>query len=119
MSHRAFACVFAVLIAASPIRAGEAYDIRIKAPGVREAFRVEKEETRTTRTTVHDSIGRMVLDQKVKEVETFVYEQTVLEQTADGKPTVLRRRYDKAQLKNGKTSRNYAFHGRTVLIRQD
>jgi hypothetical protein len=117
MPNRACAGVLLALLVTLPCGAEEKYDIRIRSAGIGEPIRVEKEETRTTRTTVNDSVGRKVLDRQEKQVETFIYTETILEQAADGGIQVTRRQYDKAQLKIDKTTRNLAFHGRTVLIR--
>jgi hypothetical protein len=115
MRHSVCACVLAGLLAAYARGGEEKYDIRIRSAGVGEPIRVEREETRSTRTTVFDGIGRKVLDRQEKQVETFVYVETIVERPAGSK--FLRRKYDKAQLKLDKSTRNLAFHDRTVVIR--
>jgi hypothetical protein len=107
------------LFAVLPALGGETFTIRVKSPAVGDTLHVEKEETRTTRTTVYDGLGRKLSDEQQKQVETFVYNETVLALSPDGQPTSLRRRYVKAQLKTGNTTNKYAYHGKTVHIRQE
>jgi hypothetical protein len=117
MPRRVGVCLLVALAATLECAAEEKYDIRFRAAAIGEPIRVEKEETRSLRTTITDSLGRKVSEHLEKQVETFVYVETQLERTADGGVGVLRRQYDKAQLKIDKTNRNHAFQGRTVLIR--
>jgi hypothetical protein len=119
MAYSACLGVVVGLVAAFPAFGDEKFTIRVKDRTAGETVRVEKEETRTTRTTVHDGLGRKLTDEQEKQVETFVYSETVLKVSADGEPTSLRRRYEKAQLKVGKTTNKHAFHGKTVLIRKE
>ncbi len=119
MPYRASACALAVLLAAAPARAGESYAIRFKMPVVGETVRVEKEETRSIHTTTQDGLGRTVMDRQEKEVETLIYTEQYRELSPDGKRLLLRREYEKAQLKQGRNVRNYPYHRRTVFIRLD
>jgi hypothetical protein len=119
MPHRMCPSLLACVVVASPVVGGETYAIRLKIPAVGEVVRIEKEETRATRTTIYDALGRKVQEQLERQVETFVYRETLLKQSADGKPALIRRHYEKAQTKTGKTSRNLAFHGLDVFVRNE
>lgn len=94
----------------------EMYTLRFKGLGVGDAARVEKEETQSTRIVAYDSLGRQTLDRLEKQVDTWTYREKVLEMPAGGRPTRLSRRYEKAQIKKGKTTRDLTVTGQTVLI---
>jgi hypothetical protein len=118
MRYRACLGVAVGLLAVLPAAGGETFAIRLKAPAVGDTLRVEKEETRTTRTTVYDGAGQKLGDEQKKQVETLVYTETVLALSPDGQPVSLRRRYEKAQLKSGHLTNKYAYQGKTVFIHQ-
>jgi hypothetical protein len=119
MPQRASTCAVLVLFAALPAIAGETFAIRVRPPAVGETIRVEKDETRTTHTVIYDSLGRQVVDRQEKEVETLVYRETILKLSVDNKPVSIRRLYDSAQMKTGKSSRTLALHGTTVIFQKD
>jgi hypothetical protein len=104
---------------AAPVCAAEGVEIRVKSPAIGETIRIDKQETRTTRTTITDALGRKIDDKVERVVETLVYCETLLKRSADGKPQRIRRHYEKAQLKTGNTTRNYAFHAMDVVIQRD
>ena len=119
MPLRLCACVAVALFASLPCRAEEKYAILFRAPDVGEPIRVEKEETLTTRMVVHDGLGRKTMDRQEKQVESFTYNETLLEKTREGGIGKLRRQYEKAQLKVDKSTRPYAFEKRIVYIRSE
>jgi hypothetical protein len=119
MPLRLWTCLAAALLVGPPCAAEEKYAILFRAPDVGEPIRVEKEETLTTRMVVHDGLGRKTLDRQEKQVESFTYNETLLEKTREGGVGKLRRRYEKAQLKVDKSTRAYAFEKRTVYIRSE
>jgi hypothetical protein len=119
MALRLSACFLVALVATLPCVAEEKYAILFRAPDVGEPIRVEKEETLTTRMVVHDGLGRKTMDRQEKQVESFTYNETLLEKTKDGGIGRMRRRYEIAQLKVDKSTRPYAFEKRTIYIRSE
>lgn len=118
MAHRSIAIAIVSLLITLPAIAEEKYTIRIKVPAVGETIRVEKEETQSIHLTAYDNLGRKLLDRQEKLVDKYVYRETILERTAKGELTQLRRLYEKAQETKNQTFRNLALNRLAVLIKQ-
>jgi hypothetical protein len=106
-----------LLLVPSRSDADETYLIKTKDYSKGDISQQEKNDTKTSSMTLLDGAGKKVQERDETKSESFVYRQTILINPKEGKkPSKLRRRYEKAEVKIGDDQRTLPYQGKTVLI---
>ena len=90
--------------------------IKLKERGEGEAALVKKNETTSSKVTVADGQGNVVLDQKEVKTEIVEYKETVFKRKPGKAVTKLQREYGKVQSGKDGALEDGALAGKTVLI---
>jgi len=106
---------FLLFLVAAAGRAEETYTTKFKplAKGDRMHFDIKEDDSKRIKS--FDPDGKKVEDKETKETLHRVYEDSYLE-VVDGAPTVLLRRYERAERTLDKRTSKLPFHGHTLRI---
>lgn len=104
-----------LLLVAAAGRAEETYTVKFKPLAKGERLRFDIKEDGSKRIKSFDPDGKKVEDKETKETLHRVYDDSYLE-VVDGAPTVLLRRYERAERTLDKRTSKLPFHGHTLRI---
>jgi hypothetical protein len=108
--------LLAVLLVPGGLVAEETHAILLRELGVGESVRVEKTEKTTGATKVTDRQGKVLVNHEDETTTRLVYDETVLEQKGNARPSRLRRKYEEAKTTSRGKTEDLPFAGKTVLI---
>ena len=108
--------ILGLLMAAAPVRLGDAFTIKLKKSGKGSVTQHKKEETTNPRFKVVDSDGNVIKDEKKAQTSIEEYKETILAKEMGKRPTKLRRVYSKAIIKTDSKEKTLPYEGKTLLI---
>jgi hypothetical protein len=90
------------------------YALKLKEIGKGESVRVERTFSETNETQIESAKGTQ--KHVDKKVQNFGFKETVLEKTAQDRPTALQRVYDRAEITVNDKAQKLSLQGQTVVI---
>jgi hypothetical protein len=117
MSPRIVLAVLTCLVLPLPALAQDTYTIKTNRSTKGTTTREHKVETEVVNSKVTDLGGKVLEEEASTTTVTSTFEQTVLERPdLKKKPTVLKRTYEKAIVKEGKETKQLPYEGKSILI---
>ena len=108
--------VFTGLFLCTVGKAQDAITIKLKERGAGETGLVKRNEKTSTKVTVTDGMGQVLVDQKQLTTEIMEYKETILKREAGKAPSKLVREYIKAQSGKDDQVEDGPLQGKTVQI---
>jgi hypothetical protein len=105
-----------LFLSAGLLRADDTYPIKMRDIAQGDVYQIQKSETTTVKSKVVDATGKALQDMTQKTIETAVYKETILKCEAGKSPTMVERKYEKAQLTTDDKKTDLAYQGKTVVI---
>ncbi len=113
----ALAITAGVFIWTGSVQAQEAINIKLKERGEGESALVKRNENTSSKVTVTDAAGQVLVDQREIKKAIMEYQETVLKREAGKQPSKLVREYTKAQTgKDDDKLEDTALQGKSVVI---
>jgi hypothetical protein len=111
-----FAAVAALFMSAGLFAADDAFPIKTRDIAQGDVYQIQKTETTTIKTKVSDAAGKELQNVTQKVVESATYKETILKCEPKKSPTLIERKYEKAQLTTDDKKTDLPYQGKTVVI---
>ena len=116
--NAAFAALAGLVLWTTALQAQQAFTIKLKETAEGETIFVKKSENTSTKVTIADGDGKVLVDQRESKTEIQEYKETILNREAGKSATKRQREYSKVQSGKDDKLEDGALQGKTVIIEQ-